>query len=70
MKHALGIGSGAVIYIQIFRNIGSGIQKLIRRIHRQQGYFISLLLFFKNEESRLKILGEAVKSKAYSNIQS
>jgi hypothetical protein len=36
MKQAVEIGSGAVIYeyIPIFVKIGSGIQKLIGRIHR------------------------------------
>jgi hypothetical protein len=33
MKHAVGIGSGAMIYSYIpsFIKIGSGVQKLIRR---------------------------------------
>jgi hypothetical protein len=39
------MGSGAVIYIPDFIEIGSGIRKLIRRIHRQHGDLISLLLF-------------------------
>jgi hypothetical protein len=33
-KYAVEIGSGAMIYIPSFIKIGSGIQKLIRGIHR------------------------------------
>jgi hypothetical protein len=52
MKYAVEMGSGAMIYIPSFTEIGSGIQKLTGGIHRQQGDLISLFLFFK--ESRLK----------------
>jgi hypothetical protein len=31
MKYAVEMGSGAMIYIRSFINIGSGIQKLIRQ---------------------------------------
>jgi hypothetical protein len=45
------MGSGAVIYVPSFIEIGSGIQKLIggihRHTHRQQRDLISLLYFFK-----------------------
>jgi hypothetical protein len=41
------MGSGAVIYVPSFIKIGSGVQKLIGRIHRQQGDVISLLYLFK-----------------------
>jgi hypothetical protein len=44
------MGSGAVIYIPSFIEIGSGIQELIRgntHTHRQQRDLISLLYFFK-----------------------
>jgi hypothetical protein len=41
------MGSGAVIYVPSFINIGSGIQKFIRGIHRQQRDHISLLYSFK-----------------------
>jgi hypothetical protein len=34
MKYAVELGSGAVIYIPSFINIGSGIQTLIGGIHR------------------------------------
>jgi hypothetical protein len=34
MKYAVEMGSGAVIYIPSFINIGSGIQKIIGGIHR------------------------------------
>jgi hypothetical protein len=36
MKYAAGIGSGAMIYIPSFINIGSGIQKLIGGIQDTQ----------------------------------
>jgi hypothetical protein len=43
------MGSGAVIYVPSFIKIGSGVQKLIGRIHTrgQQRDLISLLYFFK-----------------------
>jgi hypothetical protein len=41
------MGSGAVIYVPCFIKIGSGIQKLIGGIHRQQSDTITLLNFFK-----------------------
>jgi hypothetical protein len=58
MKYAVEMGSGAMIYISSFIKIGSGIQKLMgddTQKHRQQGDLISLHLFFRNKESRLKI---------------
>jgi hypothetical protein len=45
-------------YILSFIKIGSGIHKLIRgdtQIHEQHGGRVSLLLFFQNDESRLKV---------------
>jgi hypothetical protein len=57
MKHAVQIGSAAMIYKQSFITIIPGIQKLIGRdsqTHRQHDDLISLLLFFFNEKSRLK----------------
>jgi hypothetical protein len=48
------MGSGAMIYIPSFIKIGPGIQSW-RRIHRQRGDLISLLLFLQNKESRLRI---------------
>jgi hypothetical protein len=44
-EYAVEVDSGAMIYpyIPSFIKIGSGIQKLIGRIHRQQGDLISLL---------------------------
>jgi hypothetical protein len=42
MNYAGQMGSGVMIYIPGFTKIGSGIQKLIRRIHRQYGYRIRL----------------------------
>jgi hypothetical protein len=44
-----------MIHVTNFIKIGSGIQKLIRSIHRQHGDLISPYLFFLNKESRLKI---------------
>jgi hypothetical protein len=58
MKYAVEMGSGAMIYIPSFLEIGSGIQKWIEGVtqtHRQQGDLISLLLFFQNKESKLKM---------------
>jgi hypothetical protein len=49
------MGSGAVIHVPSFIKIGSGIQKLIAGIRRQQRDLISLF-FFQNKESRLIIL--------------
>jgi hypothetical protein len=61
------MGSGAVIYVPSFIKIGSSVQKLIgggdtqththtHTQHTQQDDLISLLYFFQNKESRLKIL--------------
>jgi hypothetical protein len=47
MKYAIEMGSGAMIYIPSFIKTGSGIQKLIGGIHRQQCDLISLLYSFK-----------------------
>jgi hypothetical protein len=44
---------GAVIFIPRFINIGSGIQKLMKGIHRQLGDLINLHVFFQNKGSRL-----------------
>jgi hypothetical protein len=56
VKYTVKLGSGAMIHVPSFRNIGSGIQKLIGRntqilvyietqTIRQQCDLISLLLF-------------------------
>jgi hypothetical protein len=37
MKYAVEMGSGTMLYIPSFIKIGSGIQKLIRGIHRHIG---------------------------------
>jgi hypothetical protein len=58
MKYAIEMGSGAMIHIPTFIKISSGIQKVIGRdtkTHRQHCDFISLLSFFQNKESRLKM---------------
>jgi hypothetical protein len=52
------MGSGAIIYIPCFINIGSGIRSLIRgdiQTCRQYRDPISLILFIQKRESRLKI---------------
>jgi hypothetical protein len=53
MKYAFEMGSGAMIYIPRFMNIGSGIQKLMgagdTQTQRQDGDRISLLSFFQNK---------------------
>jgi hypothetical protein len=61
MKYTVEMGSGSMLFNPSFIKIGSGIQKLFRTcIHmhahtqRQQGDLICPLLFFQNEESRLK----------------
>jgi hypothetical protein len=49
MKYLNETDSGAMMYIPSFIEFGSGIQKLIREVtqtHRQDGYRISLPLFF------------------------
>jgi hypothetical protein len=58
MKYAVEMNSGNMISIPSFIKIGSGFQKLIGGIHthRQHGDLISLLLFFQNKESTLKIV--------------
>jgi hypothetical protein len=54
MKYAGEIGTGVMIYILRFINIGSTIQKLMRegdtQTHSQYDDCISLLLFFKIRE--------------------
>jgi hypothetical protein len=58
MKYAVEMDSIAMIYMPSYIQIVSGIQKLITgdsQTHRQYGDCISLLLFFQNTDSRLKI---------------
>jgi hypothetical protein len=55
MRYAVEMGSGAMICIPSFVKIGSGVRNLMGGMHRQQGDLISLLLFFQNKESRLKM---------------
>jgi hypothetical protein len=55
MKYTVEMGSGGMIYLPSFIKIGSGIQRLMGGIHRQHGDHVSLLSFFFNNESRLKI---------------
>jgi hypothetical protein len=57
MKYAVEMGSGAMIYIPSFINLGPGIHKLIEedtQKHRQKGDLISPLLIFQNKGSGRK----------------
>jgi hypothetical protein len=61
MKYAVQMGSGVMIYVPGFIEIGSGIQKLIRgdtQAHRRHGDHISLISFFQNKESKVKTVSE------------
>jgi hypothetical protein len=59
MKYGVEMGSGVMIYIPSFVKIGSGILKLTgggdSQTNGQHGDLVSLLLFFQNKGSRLKI---------------
>jgi hypothetical protein len=46
MKYGIEMSSFAKIYLAISINIGSGITKLIRGIHRQHDDLLNILLFF------------------------
>lgn len=49
MKYASDVGSGAVIYVQTFMHIGSGMQKLLTETcsaHRKTFNFVSPILFY------------------------
>jgi hypothetical protein len=50
MKYAVGMASCGMIYVANLMKTGSGVQKLIGGIHRQQGDPISLLYFFENKK--------------------
>jgi hypothetical protein len=52
MKYATETDSDACI--PSFIKIGSGIQKLMRGIHRQHADHVTIFLFFQNKESKLK----------------
>jgi hypothetical protein len=60
MKQIIEMGSDAMIYTPSFIKIASSIQKFMGRgkvdsqTHREHGDFISILLFFHNNESSLK----------------
>jgi hypothetical protein len=56
MKHAVEMGSGAMICIPSFVKIGSAIQKLAEntQTQKQYSYSICLRLFFQNKERKLK----------------
>jgi hypothetical protein len=57
MKHDTEMGSVSMIHIPSFIRAGSAIQKSRERniqIYKQHGDLISMILIFKNEESRIK----------------
>jgi hypothetical protein len=56
MEYASSMGSGAMIHAPSFIKIGSGIQKLIWRVHRHTDSRdrIEYTLIFFNKESMLK----------------
>jgi hypothetical protein len=61
MKYAVEMDSGSMIYAPSFIKISSGFQKLMGgdiQTHRQYRDLISLLKFFENKTSGLKVLGE------------
>jgi hypothetical protein len=51
MKHAVELGSGAMLYIPNFIKIGSSIQKFMgggdTQTHRRHGGLINVLFFFQ-----------------------
>jgi hypothetical protein len=53
-EYAAEMGSGDMIHMPSFIKIGSDIQKLTGRIHKQHGDHISLLSFSQNKESGIK----------------
>jgi hypothetical protein len=53
MQYAVEMGSGFMIYIPSFIQIGSGIQGRDTQTKREQGDNISVLVFFQNKKSRL-----------------
>jgi hypothetical protein len=62
MNYDVEMGPGAMIHTSSFITTSSGTEKLLGggiytyiQTHRQQGDFISLLLFLQNKESRLKM---------------
>jgi hypothetical protein len=55
MKHAVEMGSGAMIYVSSFRKIGSSIQKLIRGGTQTTKLFHKPTAIFLNKDSRLKM---------------
>jgi hypothetical protein len=67
MKYAVEMALGGIIYIPSFIMISSDVQiswrgYTWRQKHRQQGDHISLLLYFKNKESRLKCNKKSVST--------
>jgi hypothetical protein len=62
LYYAIEIGHDALIYIPSFIKIGVASRKSVGRgdthtdTHRHKGDRISLLLFFQNKESRLKMV--------------
>jgi hypothetical protein len=76
-NYIVEMGLGAVIYVPSFIKVCLGIQKLIwgggdkqthSHIRRQQRNLISLRLFFKNKESRLKMAEAISREEIKSNL--
>jgi hypothetical protein len=63
------MGSGGIMYVATFINIGWGVQNIGAGEHtygqRQEGDLISLLWVFQNKESRLEM---GVYARTSSNI--
>jgi hypothetical protein len=57
MKYAIEMDSDVMIYIPSFIKTGSGIQELIRGIHKESGDRISLFLFFSKQGKWAKNVG-------------
>jgi hypothetical protein len=57
MKYAVEMGSGAMIHTKFLKDWFSHLKVdrgILIQTHRQQGDLISLLLFFQNNEGKLK----------------
>jgi hypothetical protein len=49
------MGSGAMVYVASFITICLASQMLVGDIHIQHGHLVSLLLFLRSMETKLKI---------------
>jgi hypothetical protein len=72
MKYAVGMGSGAMIYIPSFIKTGSGIQSRWgghSKRHRQRDIISLLSIFYQNKESRLKTLQRNIASETSGTLR-